>query len=404
MPLGERTRLQTIVAAHARSAAAVHAGDPARSRRRVCPCRQRRGRGRRRHAGLCGPLRSRRIRRRAGARGAAARPRVARSMPAWPRSPTRWRCTRRPRGRSRSTGPTRSASTAGWSAAGGSPGRRTRPENEPPAWLVFGAMIRTVAMGEDEPGLRPLSAALEEEGFDDFGSGRLVESFARHLMVAIDAWQEKGFGEVAKSYLARLAPESGVRRDIDDNGDLLVRRTVADGRGRAPRAGARAGRSHRGSIPRPEARADDANSASDSRWSSVRRHWLAAARRRESGMKLLRTIRLDPSDTFVFERAAEPGEWAVSGAFMFADADPETLEGKPRAAFRGGFLGVASFGLVDAGADRRGKRRRSRGAGRDAGEAACRASRRARSGACARRRRRGGRVRGFALRSSRTTR
>jgi Family of unknown function (DUF6505) len=60
--------------------------------------------------------------------------------------------------------------------------------------------------------------------------------------------------------------------------------------------------------------------------------------------KLLRTIRLDPSDTFVFERAAEPGEWAVSGAFMFADAEPASLEGKPRAAFRGGFLGVGSLG------------------------------------------------------------
>jgi hypothetical protein len=72
--------------------------------------------------------------------------------------------------------------------------------------------------------LRPLSSALEDEGFDDLGSGALVESFARHLMVAIDAWQEKGFGEVAKNYLARLAPEAGVRRDIDDNGDLLVRR------------------------------------------------------------------------------------------------------------------------------------------------------------------------------------
>jgi hypothetical protein len=58
----------------------------------------------------------------------------------------------------------------------------------------------------------------------------------------------------------------------------------------------------------------------------------------------LRTIRLDPSDTFVFERAADPGEWAVSGAFMFADADPGALAGKSRAAFRGGFLGVASFG------------------------------------------------------------
>jgi hypothetical protein len=61
-------------------------------------------------------------------------------------------------------------------------------------------------------------------------------------------------------------------------------------------------------------------------------------------MKLLRTIRLDPSDTFVFERAADPGEWAVSGAFMFADADPDTLDGKSRAAFRGGFLGVGSLG------------------------------------------------------------
>ena len=61
-------------------------------------------------------------------------------------------------------------------------------------------------------------------------------------------------------------------------------------------------------------------------------------------MKLLRTIRLDPSDTFVFERAAEPGEWAVSGAFMFADADPDALGGKERAAFRGGFLGAASLG------------------------------------------------------------
>ena len=66
--------------------------------------------------------------------------------------------------------------------------------------------------------------------------------------------------------------------------------------------------------------------------------------RRPPPLKLMRTIRLDPSDTFVFERAAEPGEWAVSGAFMFADADPQTLSGKPRAAFRSGFLGVPSLG------------------------------------------------------------
>ncbi len=61
-------------------------------------------------------------------------------------------------------------------------------------------------------------------------------------------------------------------------------------------------------------------------------------------MKLLRTIRLDPSDTFVFEKAAEPGEWAVSGAFAFWNRDASALEGKTRSAFRGGFLGVASLG------------------------------------------------------------
>ncbi len=63
-----------------------------------------------------------------------------------------------------------------------------------------------------------------------------------------------------------------------------------------------------------------------------------------STLKLLRTIRLDPSDTFVFEQAAAPGEWAVSGAFAFWDSDPAALAGKARAAFRSGFLGLASLG------------------------------------------------------------
>ena len=62
-------------------------------------------------------------------------------------------------------------------------------------------------------------------------------------------------------------------------------------------------------------------------------------------MKLLRTIRLDPSDTFIFARAAEPGEWAVPGGFVFFDADPAALEGKARIAFRSGFLGIASLGF-----------------------------------------------------------
>lgn len=62
-------------------------------------------------------------------------------------------------------------------------------------------------------------------------------------------------------------------------------------------------------------------------------------------LKLPRTLRLDPSDTIVFARAAEPGEWAVTGSFLFWDRDPTGLTGKARAAFRAGFVGVRSLGF-----------------------------------------------------------
>jgi hypothetical protein len=61
-------------------------------------------------------------------------------------------------------------------------------------------------------------------------------------------------------------------------------------------------------------------------------------------VKLLRTIALDPSDTFVFDVPAEPGDWAVSGAFRFCDRDAAKLTGKERSAFRSGFLAVKSWG------------------------------------------------------------
>ena len=61
-------------------------------------------------------------------------------------------------------------------------------------------------------------------------------------------------------------------------------------------------------------------------------------------MKLPRTLRLDASDTVIFDRAAAPGEWAVPGGFAFWEGDPARLGGKQRQAFRAGFLGLGSFG------------------------------------------------------------
>jgi biotin-(acetyl-CoA carboxylase) ligase len=97
-------------------------------------------------------------------------------------------------------------------------------ERAVPDWLVFGAAIRIAFMGRDEPGRYPLSTALAEEGFGDVSSERLVEGFARHLMTAVDRWQEGGFAPIAREYISKLEPTSGVYRNIGENGDLAVRR------------------------------------------------------------------------------------------------------------------------------------------------------------------------------------
>jgi hypothetical protein len=97
-------------------------------------------------------------------------------------------------------------------------------EKAPPPWLVFGAMVRTAIMGPGEPGQRPESAALEEEGFDELGSGRLIETFARHFMVWVDSWQQDGFRGIAEHYLQRLPADEPMERSIDGIGDLLTRR------------------------------------------------------------------------------------------------------------------------------------------------------------------------------------
>jgi Family of unknown function (DUF6505) len=56
-------------------------------------------------------------------------------------------------------------------------------------------------------------------------------------------------------------------------------------------------------------------------------------------MKLLKTIRFDASDERVFDLAAAPEEWAVSGAFAFTGTAPNSLTG-----IANGFLGLPSLG------------------------------------------------------------
>jgi hypothetical protein len=98
---------------------------------------------------------------------------------------------------------------------------RTSREECAPDWLVFGGLIRTVAVGR-EAGLHSPSSAVHDEGFLELNSERLIASFARHLMSHCDAWRSRGFAAIARNYVQRLAPEKGATATIADNGDLLM--------------------------------------------------------------------------------------------------------------------------------------------------------------------------------------
>lgn len=101
-------------------------------------------------------------------------------------------------------------------------------EDAPPPWLVFGATIRTVAMNDDDPGIHPLASALDQEGFGEAGAAQITESFARHLMLALDGWRVDGFDSVARNYLTRMPRERRTVQRIDDCGDVLTRRIGTD--------------------------------------------------------------------------------------------------------------------------------------------------------------------------------
>jgi hypothetical protein len=100
-------------------------------------------------------------------------------------------------------------------------------QTEPPPWLVFGAMIRTMSMAPKSHERHPHASALEDEGFEHDGSDLLVESFARHLMQVSDHWRETGFTAVANKYVSWLAQKDGGHCIIGDDGGVLVMRNGA---------------------------------------------------------------------------------------------------------------------------------------------------------------------------------
>jgi len=62
-------------------------------------------------------------------------------------------------------------------------------------------------------------------------------------------------------------------------------------------------------------------------------------------MKFLKTIRFDPSDSHVFENAANQDEWAIPGSFVFSGTNEEEIRGKQKQAFSNGFMSLEGSGF-----------------------------------------------------------
>ena len=96
-------------------------------------------------------------------------------------------------------------------------------EDDIPAWLVFGMILRAAAMAHVPEVQAASGVSLLSEGFEMVDTDAIIESFTRHLMTAFDRWKEHGFEAIARDYLERLPKrKAGERRGIDVNGDLLV--------------------------------------------------------------------------------------------------------------------------------------------------------------------------------------
>ena len=79
----------------------------------------------------------------------------------------------------------RSGSTAGCWAAPGSAGPTDCAEDEIPAWLVFGVILRAADMAHIEEVQAASGVALLSEGFEMIDTDAIIESFARHLMTGV---------------------------------------------------------------------------------------------------------------------------------------------------------------------------------------------------------------------------
>lgn len=105
-----------------------------------------------------------------------------------------------------------------------------------PRWLVLGVGVEIGGGPDDAPGRDRQRTSLYEEGCGEVTAQALLEAFARHFLVWLDAWQSAGFRHLVEAYLRHLLayveqrPTVVGRRGapatilgIDDSGGLRIK-------------------------------------------------------------------------------------------------------------------------------------------------------------------------------------
>jgi biotin-(acetyl-CoA carboxylase) ligase len=85
---------------------------------------------------------------------------------------------------------------------------KVHKETDVPDWIVLAIKVRLNREETDEePGLQPDVTTLDEEGWEDVSQIRFIETFARHFLSWLAAWDDNGFATVARAWKFKAEDE-----------------------------------------------------------------------------------------------------------------------------------------------------------------------------------------------------
>jgi BirA family biotin operon repressor/biotin-[acetyl-CoA-carboxylase] ligase len=112
--------------------------------------------------------------------------------------------------------------------------RAAAASNDPgtvPDWLVVGIEMPLLPQNDDNPGHHPDETTLFAEGCTDLPAARLIESWARHMLVWINRFLEDGFAPLHEGWCHKCNtlggevsyPARGTFMGLDETGSMILR-------------------------------------------------------------------------------------------------------------------------------------------------------------------------------------